>query len=117
VPALREPANAGHRRFQVAAAGNHVRALQDMRPRDDGSLEPLFGFSMMLWPPPDRGDRATLKCACDVTVKWRVPFIFLYAVVIDARGAECSTSCHAPDRHTFVPLERFTAGRGGPPPS
>jgi hypothetical protein len=71
----------------------------------------------MLWPPPVRGDRATVDCACQVRVRWRVPFVFIYVVIVEGRGADCRIRSHDLNKHHFVRLERFAERRRESGPS
>lgn len=57
----------------------------------------------MLWPPPMRGERVTLRCGCYVTVKWRVSVAFLYRLVIDRKEDSCAR--HRSGRSVFAGLE------------
>ena len=70
----------------------------------------------MLWPPPARGERVALRCACRATILWRLPLAFLYRVRIVQRDSRCTRSRHILDKQTFVALETIVS-RDEPHPS
>lgn len=63
----------------------------------------------MLWPPPTRGERVTLTCGCDATVKWRVPVVFFYRLHIYRTTNDCSHGVSG--RAVFVFLEAIASRR------
>ena len=63
----------------------------------------------MLWPPPARGERVALRCACRATILWRLPVAFIYFVRITHPDQQCGNAGHAPGTRTFVALERIVS--------
>jgi hypothetical protein len=59
----------------------------------------------MLWPPPTRGERVMLTCACQADVVWRIPLLFVYWVRLAERHPECARVGHVFDKRVFVALE------------
>jgi len=63
----------------------------------------------MIWPAPSRGEGVVLTCGCRGTVMWHLPFVFVYRLLIAARGDGCARSGHVPRGRTFVRLETIAA--------
>ena len=63
----------------------------------------------MLWPPPTRGERVALRCACRATIVWHLPVVFIYYIRFDQRDHGCIRAGHAPGRRTVVGLEAIVS--------
>jgi hypothetical protein len=59
----------------------------------------------MLWPPPARGDRVRLSCACHASIVWSLPFVFVYRLHLIEKHAECRHAHHSPTKRIFAALE------------
>ena len=67
----------------------------------------MKNYMDVLWPPPTAGDRITLACGCEGTVRWCVPVGFAYRVQIAEKSDACAR--HALSEGLFTSLENVVA--------
>jgi hypothetical protein len=84
----------------------------------DRNTSPTAGLAsgvVMLWPPPIRGERVMLTCACQATVVWRVPLVFVYYLHVAQKGHGCVSVGHVSGKRIFAALEAVASRAGIPP--
>jgi hypothetical protein len=62
----------------------------------------------MLWPAPRRGERITLACGCEASIRWRIPIAFLFGVQIDRKARGCERMGHVRGRCGIMRLESMS---------
>ena len=72
-------------------------------------------FGLMLWPPPTRGERVALTCACQAKILFRFPWMFAYYIRVERADPVCARKGHADGQRIFVMLETIASRTEGQP--